>query len=68
MTEDYQRLWKDAISTNDEAKCVQILANILVNREGRTFVSSLGREEAGWCIEILDRASRDLGLLPSFVF
>lgn len=68
MAKDYQRLWKDAISAKDETKCVRILADILADQEGRRFALGLGRGDAEWCIEILDRASHDLDLPPSFVF
>jgi len=60
MAKNYQRLWKEVTSTIDEAKSVRILAEILVDKEGRTFVSRLGREDAELCIEILDHVSRNL--------
>jgi len=66
MSKDYGRLWEDVTSTADEGKAVRILAEILVDKEGRSFVSDLEREDAELCIEILDRVSRDLHLLPSF--
>ena len=62
MTKDYQRLWKTVTSTIDEARAVRTLAEILVDKEGRAFISRLGREDARLCIEILDHVSRDLRL------
>ena len=65
MTKDYRRLWKSAASTIDEAKAVRTLAEILVDKEGRAFLSRLERKDAELCIEILDHVSRDLRLLVS---
>jgi hypothetical protein len=66
MTKDYQRLWKDVTRITDEGKAVRTLAEILVDKEGRVFLSRLERKDAELCIEILDHVSRDLHLLPSF--
>ena len=60
MPKNYQRLWKEVTSAIDEAKSVRILAEILVDKEGRAFISRLERKDAELCIEILDRVSRDL--------
>jgi hypothetical protein len=60
MAKDYLRLWKRVASTTDEAKAVRTLAEILADREGRTFISRLERKDVELCIEILDRVSRDL--------
>jgi len=38
------------------------MAEILVGKEGRVFISRLGREDAELSIRILDRVSRDLHL------
>ena len=65
MAKDYQRLWKDVTSTSDEGKAVRNLADILLDKDGRTFVSNLARKDAELCIEILDHVSRDPYLLPS---
>ena len=67
MAKDYQRLWKDVTGTKDEGKAVRTLAEILVDKEGRSFISNLERKDAELCIEILDQVSPDSYLLPSFV-
>ena len=54
MAKNYQRLWKEVTSTTDEAKAVRTLAEILAEKEGRTFISRLERRDAELCIEILD--------------
>lgn len=57
MAKDYQRLWEDVTNANGEAQAVRTLAKILTDKEGRGFISSLERRDAGLCIEILDRVS-----------
>ena len=64
MAKDYQRQWQDITDTIDEAKAVRILAEILVEKEGRTFISSLERKDAELCIEILDHVRCDMHLFP----
>jgi len=64
MAEDYTRLWKDAVSMDNEGKAVRTLVVILADKEGRAFISHLEREDAKLCIEILDRVGHDLYLLP----
>ena len=64
MVKDYRRLWKDVTNTIDEARAVRTLADILADKEGRTFISRLEHKDAELCIEILDRVSHDLHLLP----
>ena len=64
MAKNYQQLWKDVASTSNEAKAVQTLAEILLDKEGRAFISNLERD-AELCIEILDRVSRHSYPLPS---
>jgi len=59
MARDYQRLWKDAISTRDNAKAIQALSDGLVEKEGRVFFSRLDGKEAELCVEILDDVSCD---------
>ena len=66
MANDYRRLWTDVANAKGEAKAVQILAEILADKEGRVFILNLDSEGAKLCIEILDRVSRDSRLLPSF--
>jgi len=63
IAENYQPLWEDVTSTNDEGEAVRTLAGIVLNREGRAFVSNLERDDAELCIEILDCVSRDPYLL-----
>ena len=58
MAKDYQRLWKEVASGLDEAKSVRTLAEIVVDKEGRAFVSRLERGDAELCIEILDHVGR----------
>ena len=68
MAKDYQRLWKDVIDSTGETMAVRALADILADKEGRTFVLSLSRKDAEFCIDILDRVSRDLRPQHSFGF
>ena len=60
MAKDYPQLWKDVTSARDERKAVRILAEILADREGRTFIRTLKRADAELCIEILDHVSLSL--------
>ena len=64
MTKDYQQLWKAVISTTDETKAVRTLADILADKEGRTFILHLDRTGAALCIKILDHVSRGPQLAP----
>jgi len=59
MTKDYQKFWKGVTSTSNEGKAVRTLARIVLDREGRTFVLNLERNDAELCMEILDRVSPD---------
>jgi len=59
MAKDYQQLWKDAVSAMDKAQAIQTLSGILVDKEGRVFISCLDGKEAELCVEILDNVSRD---------
>ena len=67
MVKNYQRLWEQVTSGIDEAKSVRTLAEIVVDREGRAFVSRLERKDAELCIEILDHVGRpsSLSICPS---
>jgi hypothetical protein len=65
MAKDYRRLWEDITSTSDEGKAVRTLAEIVLDEEGRSFISNLQRKDAELCIEVLDLVSRDPYLLPS---
>lgn len=64
MAKDYRQLWKDVTSTGDEGKAVRTLGEILLDKEGRIFISNLERKDAKICIEVLDHVSRDQYLLP----
>ena len=57
MARDFERMWKDIASPNDEARAVRALAEILTEKEGRTFISSLERDDAEVCIDVLDNVS-----------
>ena len=67
MVKIYQQLWKDTTEANDETKAVQALTAILVDKEGRTFISNLERGDVELCIELLDRVSHDPCPLSTFV-
>lgn len=56
MVKDYRRLWEDITVSgkSDEAKAVQTLTEIVVEKEGRAFISSLDRVQAELCIEMLN--------------
>ena len=60
MAKDYPRLWRDVTSASDEDNAVRTLAEILVDREGRTFIGNSERGDAELCIEILDYVSLSL--------
>ena len=66
MAKDYSQLWKNVTSARDEGKAVRTLAEILVDREGRTFIGTLKRADAELCIEVLDHVS--LSLIRSIRF
>ena len=54
METDFNRLWKEARSAEDESKSIQSLAKILLSKEGRKFILTLKPKDAELCIEILD--------------
>lgn len=62
----FARLWGQVVHATDDSRAIRILAEILVQKEGRAFISRLGRDEAELCIEVLGRVSRNLYLLPHF--
>lgn len=64
MAKNFQQLWKEVTNSVDEVMSVRALADIVVDREGRAFVLGLDHSDAEYCIDILDRVSRDL-LQPS---
>ena len=65
MPRDYPQLWKTVTSTSDEGRAVRTLVEIVLDKEGKAFILNLKRKDAELCIEILDRVSRELYLLPS---
>ena len=65
MVKDYRWLWQGVANASDQGEAVRTLAEILLDEEGRTFISSLERTDAELCIEIMDLVSRDPRLLPS---
>ena len=58
MAIDYQQMWNDAVCTRDKAKAIQTLSGVLVEKEGRVFISRLDTQNAELCVEILDDVSR----------
>ena len=61
MSKDYRHLWKKVLKSNDEGDAVPILLEILSDKEGRNFITNLeDKEDAKWCIEVLDYVSRNL--------
>ena len=60
MVKNYRGLWKGVTSTSDDEEAVRILTQILVDSEGRAFISSLEHGDAGLCIEILCHVSLSL--------
>ena len=61
MSKDYGRLWNKAIKANNESDTIRILLEILSDKEGRIFITNLeDKEDAKWCIEVLDYVSRNL--------
>lgn len=64
MAKDYGRIWNDITNTVDKTKAVRTLADVLADKEGRTFLLRLEREDAEFCVEILDRVSHNLHLFP----
>ena len=55
MDSEPQGLWEIVLDTVDVS--VRILGRILSSKEGREFIYALGPEEAGLCLELLDRVS-----------
>ena len=59
MGNDYRQLWEGVTNATGQSEAVRALAKIVVDKQGRVFVSSLEREEAELCVKILDDVSRD---------
>ena len=53
MVHDFQESWGNALASADKA--VRTLALISLSPEGREFLNTLERGEAGLCVELLDR-------------
>jgi len=60
MTKDHRLLWEAAANATDKTQAAKILAESLVDKEGRDFILRLGSEDAESCIKILDNVSRHL--------
>ena len=63
MAKDYGKLWKSITRASDENKAIRILAEILLDKEGRDFALKLERSDAEICIEILDNV-RAMAFIP----
>lgn len=62
---DYQQLWKSVTGATDAVGAVRALAKIVVDSDGRAFVSELETKDAVLCIEALDYVSlRSVFILP----
>ena len=59
MPKDFYWLWERAINDTDGAEAVRALVEILADKEGRSFISCLDREQAELCVRILDHVSCD---------
>jgi len=46
------------VSATDKAQAIHTLSSVLIEREGRVFVSGLDDKDAELCVEILDNVSR----------
>ena len=54
---EYQWLWESVTNATSEAEAVRVLADIVVDKEGRAFALGLERRAAELCIETLDCVS-----------
>ena len=59
MVKDYQRLWEGIATATNEAEAIRALTEIVVDKEGRRFISHLDSTGVDSCVEILDQVSRD---------
>jgi len=62
MEKDYQRLWAAVTNAADKTQATQTLAEILVDKDGKVFISRLDSKDAELCIEILGDVSPYLKL------
>jgi len=60
MVKDYQQLWKRVVREIDKAQAIRTLSGVLVEKEGRVYISRLHREDAELCVGILDNVSHYL--------
>lgn len=65
MAKDYRQLWKVVTSASDEGKAVRTLAEIVLDKEGRSFILKLEHDDAELCMKVLDYVSRHSYPLPS---
>ena len=54
MTVDFNGLWMEARTAQNEAGAVRALAQIVSSKEGRAFILGLELADGVLCIEILD--------------
>ena len=54
MTTDFNGLWAEVRTAENEVGAVQALAQILSSKEGRAFTESLELTDGVLCIEIID--------------
>ena len=57
MVTDFNKLWKKARASTDEAESIRTLAKILSSKDSRAFILDLKPQDAEFCIEILDHVS-----------
>jgi len=70
MARDYRQLWEGVVVSgqSDEAKADRTLTEIVMEKEGRAFISDLDRAQAGLCIEMLSRVGFNRCLPRLFAF
>lgn len=54
---EFARLWAQVVHSTSVSDSVRILAQVLVQRDGRTFISHLKPKDAELCIELLGHVS-----------
>jgi len=59
MAKDYQRLWVAATNATDGTQAAQALAEILADKDGKTFALRLDSKDLELCIEMLGDVSAD---------
>ena len=53
MTTDFNGLWAEVLTAENEAEAIQALAQILSSKEGRAFTESLELTDGVLCTEII---------------